>query len=202
MIDAVIWDLGGVILRTEDTSARQIWEERFAMKPWDLERLVFGNPVSQQATRGEASSDDVWKFVQESLRISDDELHSLRFDFFEGDQVDAKLMDLIYAIKAKCKTGLITNAWPDARQLIEDELQVAGAFNEIIISAEVRVAKPDPEIYRMMLEKIDLIPERTLFIDDFIENIDGAKAVGMHALLFTSSDDTITKLSTHFRLNI
>jgi HAD superfamily hydrolase (TIGR01509 family) len=76
------------------------------------------------------------------------------------------------------------------------------AFNEIIISAEVRVAKPDPEIYRMMLEKIDLIPERTLFIDDFIENIDGAKAVGMHALLFTSSDDTITKLSTHFRLNI
>ena len=45
-ICAVIWDLGGVLLRTEDLSHREKWEERFGLEPWGLADLIFRGEMS------------------------------------------------------------------------------------------------------------------------------------------------------------
>ncbi len=193
-IAAVLWDLGGVILKTEDTSHREVWEKRFDLEPWGLEKLVFGNKVSRQASGGEASVDDIWEYVQDQLGLVDEDMAGFKKDFFAGDEIDQDLMDFIRSIKKNMKSGMITNAWPGMRHYIEEVWNIADAFDVIVVSAEVNLVKPHPEIFNLALEQLELDPEETIFIDDFIENVQGAEAIGMTGIHFVSTDDVVAKL--------
>ena len=190
-ISAVLWDLGGVIFRTEDTSHREKWEERFGLDPWGLANLVFGNEVSRRAFTGEATVDDVWDHVQVELDLVDEELHDLKEDFFAGDEIDLELVAFIREIKQVVKSGMITNAWPGTRHFIEDERKIGDAFDKIIVSAEVSVAKPEPRIYQIALDQLGVAAEEALFIDDFKVNIKGAEEVGMIGIHFQSADEVM-----------
>ncbi len=193
-IAAVLWDLGGVILKTTDTSHRDAWEKQFDLEPWGLEKLVFGNKVSRQASGGEASVDEIWKYVQDQLELVDEDMADFKKDFFAGDEIDQDLMNFIRGIKKNMKSGMITNAWPGMRHYIEDVWNIANAFDVIVVSAEVNLVKPHPEIYNLALEQLELNPEETIFIDDFIENVQGAEAIGMTGIHFVSTDDVVAKL--------
>jgi len=183
-IRALVWDLGGVILRTEDLSFRETWEKRFDLEPWDLERLIFRSEMSKLASVGKASTEDIWNSVQGKLGLTKSELERLRVDFFAGDQIDEELMAFIRSLKGQVKIGMITNAWPDIRPWMEEQARIADAFDHIVISSEVGIVKPQKEIYGLALSGLDVEAEETLFIDDFVENIQGAEAVGMHTIHF------------------
>jgi putative hydrolase of the HAD superfamily len=64
-----------------------------------------------------------------------------------------------------------------------------------VISAEVKLHKPQPEIYRLAAERLQVEPERCLFVDDLRENCEGAEAVGMTAIRFRDPAQTIDKLA-------
>ena len=68
-VRAVIWDLGGVILRTTDWSLRSQWEDRLGLPRMQLTRLVFESDASRRATLGQASDDDVWQSVADTLKL-------------------------------------------------------------------------------------------------------------------------------------
>ena len=57
-------------------------------------------------------------------------------------------------------------------------------FDGAIVSAEVGMLKPQPEIYHLLLNNNELIASETVFIDDMLYNVEGAKSVGMHAIQF------------------
>ena len=138
--------------------------------------------------------DDIWYAIQEKLNLDVQELEQLRKDFFAGDRVDKGLITFIQKLKGPFKTGMITNAWPDIRHWIVNEWQIADAFDHILISAEVGMVKPNAEIYTLSLQMLDVQPEQAVFIDDFVENIEGAKAVGMHAIHFRDREEVIAEL--------
>lgn len=60
-------------------------------------------------------------------------------------------------------------------------------FRKVAVSAELGVMKPDPTIYRWLLEKADIVPEESVFLDDVERNVEGARALGMKALVFTDA---------------
>jgi epoxide hydrolase-like predicted phosphatase len=200
VISAVIWDLGGVILRTEDTSPREKWEERFGLGPWGLEKLVFANEVSREASVGGATVDDIWERVQQELKLHDEEMDGFKKDFFSGDEIDFSLVDFIRDLKRQVKSGMITNAWPRTRHFIENVWEIADAFDEIIVSAEVNLVKPDPRIYQMALDQLKVKPEEAVFIDDFKENIRGAEEVGMVGIHFRDADEVVKQLRAMLEL--
>ncbi|MCJ7707703.1 MAG: hypothetical protein MUO38_08815, partial [Anaerolineales bacterium] len=76
-IRAIIWDLGGVLLRTEDGSARLRWEERLGLQPGSLERLLFDNEVAQQASVGLATADQVWTWLLRRLDLPESDRQAL-----------------------------------------------------------------------------------------------------------------------------
>ncbi len=193
-IRAIIWDLGGVILRTEDLSHREKWEKRFGLEAWGLANLIFRSETSQLASIGQASVDDIWNSIQEKLGLVDEDLEQLKKDFFIGDRIDESLLTFIRKLKHSYRTGMITNAWPDIRHWIENEWKIANAFDHILISAEVGITKPDPEIYALSLQSLNVQPDEAIFIDDFIENIEGAKAVGMHVIQFQNHEQVKVEL--------
>jgi putative hydrolase of the HAD superfamily len=89
------------------------------------------------------------------------------------------------------KTGLISNSWSTThydRSLL-DEL-----FDTVVISAEVGLHKPQPEIYRLTAERLAEPAESCVFVDDLRENCRGAEAVGMTAILHRDPAATVARI--------
>ena len=91
-------------------------------------------------------------------------------------------------------TGLLSNAWDDLRSILINRWRIEDAFHDVIISAEVGLAKPNPDIYRLALERLQVTPFEAVFVDDFIENIQSAREVGMHAIHFRNSEQARDEL--------
>jgi len=195
-LSTVIWDLGGVIVRTLDRSGRAHWEERLGLQRRELEKLVFEGEMGRKASLGLASADDVWNWVIERLNLPHDARTKLEGDFWKGDRIDQGLIQFIRDLRPAYKTGLLSNAWPDLRDAMENSWQIADAFDEIVISAEVGLVKPDARIYEHILERMNIQPEEAVFVDDFPENVAGAQAVGIQAIHFQNPTQAMQELRT------
>ncbi len=79
--------------------------------------------------------------------------------------------------------------------IVTREWQIADAFDDLVISAEVRLMKPDPQIYQLALERLGAEPEQAVFIDDSITNVLGAHGVGIHAIHFHNPGQAIGELN-------
>ena len=75
--------------------------------------------------------------------------------------------------------------WPPFRAR---EAWLFDRFRDVVVSGDEGLVKPDPAIYRLALRRFGLRPEEALFVDDREENVAGAVAVGMHAVLFEGAD--------------
>ena len=93
---------------------------------------------------------------------------------------------------AGVKTGLISNSWGNG--LSYDQELLDSLFDAIVISGDVGLHKPEPEIYLLAAEKIGVPPEDCVFVDDLRENCAGAAAVGMAAILHRGSAKTLPEL--------
>jgi epoxide hydrolase-like predicted phosphatase len=193
-IRAVFWDIGGVIVRTHDWSGRFRWEKQIGLQPHELERIVFRGEMGKRAAIGQATADDVWTWILNHLGLPESYRLSLQRDFFSGDQVDLELVTFIRSLRSTYMTGVISNAWPEARLWLENEWRIADAFDQIVISAEVGVTKPDPRIFHLALDGLDVTPMESVFIDDFNENVNAAHELGMHAILFRNPEQIIAEL--------
>jgi HAD superfamily hydrolase (TIGR01509 family) len=180
--------MGGVIVRTEEWRYRQEWEARLDLAPGELSRLVFDGEPSRRASIGEGTVEEIWNSIAGRFHLSDEQRQQLESDFWRGDRVDYDLVEFIDGLRADHQTALVSNAWPNVRGYIEGRWDIDHAFDLIIISAEVGRVKPDPQIYQLALDGLNLPAQASVFIDDFPRNIEGARNVGMHALLFESAD--------------
>jgi len=192
-IRAAFFDFGGVIDRTEYQAPRQHLAERLGMEYDDLVRLVFESETSRTASVGGISADEHWAAVMHRLKRSASEAKTIRDEFFAGDVVDRVLVDFIRSLRPHCKTGLISNAWGDLREWLVSE-KIDDAFDRIVISAEVGKVKPKAEIYLLALEQLEVSPSEAVFVDDFIENVEGARAVGMSAIHFQDPESALDEL--------
>jgi putative hydrolase of the HAD superfamily len=93
------------------------------------------------------------------------------------------------ALKARgFLTAILSNIGDTVQQAMERELKWLSRFDVLVWSYQLRMAKPDPVIYRHTLGKLGTQPEETLFIDDRKENVEAAIALGIKALVFTTVD--------------
>ncbi len=181
---AVFWDLGGVIIRTEDRTRRAAWEARLGLPPRELDQIVFAGELGRKAAVGEAGTEDVWNWVGQRLGLDPQQREELRRDFWSGEDLDLELVEFIRRLRPTYRTGLISNAWLEIRGQIENEWRIGDAFDGLIISAEVGLAKPDPRIYQLALEQLGVAANDSVFVDDFPENLEAAAALGMHTVHF------------------
>jgi epoxide hydrolase-like predicted phosphatase len=94
------------------------------------------------------------------------------------------------ARRAGLPTGLITNSWG----LGIYERAPTDLFDETVISGEVGMHKPQPEIYLLACERLEVEPAHAVFVDDLRENCEGAESVGMTAVLHRDPARTIARL--------
>ena len=183
---AVIFDWGGVLMRTTDLSPRLYWDQELGLAPGTVESIVHGISAWKQAQRGQITLEAYWQQVGNELKIPPSRLMELREDFYRGDQLDTDLIELIKEIRAdEVRVGLLSNNSLDLIDVL-DELGIARLFDAIVISAQIGIMKPDKRAYKAILDALDAEPSRSIFIDDFVQNVEGARRIGMSAVRFSS----------------
>jgi len=111
---------------------------------------------------------------------------------FAGMKPNEDMIDAVRAAKrAGVRTGLISNSWGAGRY---DKSQFPGLFDGVVISGEVGVRKPDPHIYELGAEAVDLPPEACVFVDDLPGNLKPARALGMATVHHVRAEETIPEL--------
>ena len=188
-IKAVIFDVGGVLLRTEDLSGRCQWADRYGLGPWELAEAVFNSPVARAATVGKATEADVWEAVRMAFNLSPDELREFHRDFWSGDRFDDSLLDWVASVRGRYRTGILSNAWGGARQFLTSNSKIVSAFEELVISAEEGLRKPQLEIYERALQRLNVTAPEAVFVDDVLENVAAARQLGLAAIHFTTGLD-------------
>jgi len=196
MIKALITDFGGVLMRTRTDRSRRTLEQQLALAPRTLDDRVFSCEMSQRAMRGEISETALWHYLESDLDLAQHGLTWQEFQrrFFEEDFLDEDLMDFIRGTRPALKTGLISNAWDGLREVLHTRAPIADAFDVIVISAEEKIMKPDARIYLGTLERVTVKAEEAIFLDDFIENIHTANALGMHGVHFRSTEQAQSEI--------
>jgi epoxide hydrolase-like predicted phosphatase len=195
-IRAVIFDMGGVLLRDMDKAPRRRLAARLGVDEAHLAHLVFDSESARLATVGAISVTEHWEQVRQALGIPSQEIGEFVRDYFAGDAVDMQLVEAIRTLRGHMRTGLLSNAFDDTRQVVTGRWQIADAFDEMIFSAEVGLAKPDPRIYRLALARLGVAAGEALFVDDVPGNVQAAREVGMQAMQFVNTDETLKILKT------
>jgi HAD superfamily hydrolase (TIGR01549 family) len=160
----------------------------YGMTGMDLENLFFGNEMARRASIGRGSEMDAWEYVRQKLNLTPEAMPEFIRTFWSCDRFDEDLFAFSMALRPQYKVGLLSNAFPEARVGLGQRFpRFYEMFDVSIFSAEVGMVKPDPRIYRMVLEQLGVRAEEAVFVDDFIENVEGARAVGMQVVHFKNS---------------
>jgi len=188
-IKAVIFDVGGVLLKTEDRSHRNSLEKKYELEPGGSEALVFGSEIAQAAQSGELTIHQLWDHIAVELSLKKNDLELFKETFWAGDRIDQQLIDLISEIKNNYLTAIISNYTDELHHSLHNDFKISHLFNVITVSAIERTAKPDPEIFEITLSRLNINAEEAIFIDDMIKNTESAEKLGIKAIHYKKDMD-------------
>lgn len=192
---AIIFDMGGVLIKTVDRSARTTLAKQFGMTYEQLEGLVYGSDSANQAMIGEISEREHFINVLNILENPEYGIRNFQESFWGGDDIDKELVTLIITLKNQFKLGLLSNAMDSTRFWLTEKYNLLKLFDISIFSGEVKMAKPGFEIYQLILDRLEVKAQESIFIDDFVENIEAANQLGFTTIHYKSTDQTISRIN-------
>ena len=193
-INSVILDVGGVLVQTWETAGRQKWEKKLQLSPGQLTKEVYEMQPGELATIGQIPDEKIWENIRHKFALTQEDLAQLKLDFYAGDKLNTKLYSYLRQIHKDFTIVLLSNAWLNSRKIYSKKYHLDKISDSMIISAEEGMRKPDKQIYLLTLDRMSKKPDEAFFIDDNIANIQAAKALGMHTILFTKTDDVIEEM--------
>lgn len=195
-VRAVLLDMDGVIRHWVGTDRAA--EEAGRLPPGTLARYLFEVPEYAATQIGGATYGD-WVAAIERALIPDFGVACARqvaeqWALGRGD-IDAEMVELITRLRAQLPVGLLSNA---TDRLAEDLVHhgLHDAFDVVLSSAQLRMKKPDPEIFLHAADAMGQPPQHCFFADDLVENVEGARSVGMRAAVFTTRAQLEAELSS------
>ena len=197
-VKAFLFDCGGVLLRDKDESAYSLWESRLGLTPGELRQRLWAGEAWSLAERGQLSEEAFWQRVGSELGlVESEEIASLAQDLWGSWRVDCDVLALIDVLRKRFRVAMLSNATDVLEEKLASHYGVADRFDPIINSARLGIAKPDPEVYKMTLQELDLRPKQVVFVDDRADNVAAAAALGMHVIWFIGAAELGRRLEVH-----
>ena len=201
-IAALVVDYGGVLTSAlhqtmqEWCDADEIDLDGFrgVMREWLGPSYAAEVNPAHALERGELAVPDFERQLAARLRTRSGrpvEAEGLVERMFAGFRKQQPMFDVVRQARAAgFKTALLSNSWGlDYDRVGWDEL-----FDVVVISGEIGMRKPEPEIYLLAAERLKAEPQDCVFVDDFKLNADGATAVGMRGIQHRTASETIPQL--------
>lgn len=201
-LKAVIFDFGGVLCfhPAEEQTAELA---RLCGLPLDeLLRAFWRHRIPYDA--GQCDARAFWRAVGHSTgrAFRDDQVRDfIRYDVNFWSRLDERMMGWAGTLRrAGWKTALLSNLPPELGAELRARPGFLDQFDHYTFSYEVKSVKPEAEIYRHALRGLGVGPAEALFLDDRIENVEGAAALGIHAVLFESAEQFAREVPARYGL--
>jgi epoxide hydrolase-like predicted phosphatase len=176
MIKALIFDFAGVI----GVDAYWAWLEE-NVPDLTLQRAYF-QALADQVDRAEIPNQEFVRLIAERLGVNSEEIWP---QIYEKLVLNKELLAFIEQLKKKYTTTLLSNyTYEWLEEVIAGE-NLTPLFDTIFISSRYASIKPEADAFRKVLERLHVAPHEAVFIDDRQINVDGARKLGIQALLFT-----------------
>lgn len=198
-IQAVIFDFGGVLYHLPDRSWIRRWRRVLGLKDESALMTMIASPHESKLLMdimvGNLQEEEMWNQFAADFRIRPELMQRIRRGFMSKRRINQQLFDYLSSLREKYITAILSNAGSEARRIFVEVYQFHKIVDEMIISAEERVAKPDRRIYEIAVEKLNIQPHQAIFVDDLPENIEAANDFGMHGVLFENNEQVMTQVN-------
>ena len=197
-ITTILFDFGGVLYKMPDPEGINKWSKLLGIEnsPEITEMLL--NPHQSKLVKdiclGKISEEQVWGMIQSKWSIKSGIIGRIRRNFLSKRSLNRQMVRFMATLKGNYQLGILSNAGDQARSLMTDVLNLDRYVDQIIISAEEGVIKPDEKIYRIAMSRLDTKPGQTLFIDDYFDNVQAAERLGMKAVHFTEDHKAMERV--------
>lgn len=209
MIEAVIWDFGGVLTSSPFEAFARFETERGL--PIDIIRRTNAANHFENAwakfERAEIDLDTFDELFAEESRALGAEVRGRDVLPLLSGSLRPEMVNALKIVKQNHKTGCITNNLPanaigsaSGRTLYIAE--VMALFDHVIESAKIGLRKPDPKIYQMMIEALGVDPKACVYLDDLGVNLKPAREMGMATIKVVSAEQAIAELEDATGLNL
>lgn len=194
-VRTIFFDFGGVIINAPNFRWIKRWKRVLGINnhPEMLEMLEnpHGSPLVKDNCLGKIPEDTMWVMITEKWHLNPALLEKIRRKLFSRRQLNQDILKFMAELQQNYQTAILSNAGDKARQLMVDTYHLDRYVDEIIISAEEGVIKPDPRIFQIAMDRLDAEPETSLLLDDNQENVTAARAFGMLAVQFVNTQQAI-----------
>ena len=198
---AVVFDIGGVLERVDDDAWPEIWvrrwEGRMGLAPGALEAGLSRHAPARSVVVGEVSEAQMRAMYAGALGLSEDEADAMMAEMWDAycGKLDVAMRDFAASLRPSYKTGILSNSADGARREEQRRYGFEQLVDVIVYSHEVGLAKPDPRVYRLTEQRLEVQPADVVFVDDAVANVEAARELGWTAVHHRDTEQTIAEVS-------
>lgn len=196
MIDTIIFDLGGVLIDHNpeylfieefngDREKMDYFLQNICTSDWNIEQDA-GRSI-EEATRTKIAEFPEYEAL---IRVYYDKWEKMCQGSIEGSLKIFETLKKDPKYKCYALTNFSAETWPLAVEMYP----YLNTFDGLVVSGKEKIIKPNAEIYELILDKYNLTASNSVFIDDRLENIEGAIKSGIHGIHFKNSDQLLKEL--------
>ena len=197
-IRAVLFDFGGVLYRTPDRRWMKKWQKLLGLDKDEVISSIVSSqddsPYLQAVMEGRIPESEIWERMGRRWKLSPLLVRWLRRSSFSRQRLNHDVAEFLASLRPEYRTGILSNAGSDARSMFTSIFGFDRLVDEMIISAEEGIVKPDERIYQIALDKLGVEPQETVFLDDLRVNVEAARQLGIKAVQFFNPSQAISDI--------
>lgn len=150
--------------------------------------IIFDPDIQEIDKRCGSVTDEAvfWKEIAYEYHYSDQKIKEIKSFIANAYMKNKPMWDFHKTIKSHYKTAIINNGTESIFQEWKKIFRLSKEFTLVCNSTELGVKKPDPKIFLYCLNRLSILPEQCIFIDDDKRNTEAAAALGMHTIMYSS----------------
>jgi len=194
-IDTIIFDLGNVLIQWDP---RHLFRKIFGSDEVAMEHFL--SVVCTPEWNEEQDRGRLWKDAIAEAVARHPEHESNINAYFDrwSEMIPGEVEGTVKVLAQLRSLGLrllaLTNWSAETFHIAEARFPFLNWFEGIVVSGRERIIKPDPAIFKLIIERYHLSPEKTVFIDDNVRNVDAAEREGLHGIHFQNADELVARL--------
>jgi HAD superfamily hydrolase (TIGR01549 family) len=187
MIRALIFDCFGVLYHGSLGHLRQLL-------PSDRRQEL--SDLSMSSDYGYISRQEYFDKTSEIMGMSSAELEAITTKQHIRNEL---LVDYLKSMKSDYKIGLLSNVGSDVMDGLFSPLEQAELFDAVVLSSDIGMTKPNPDIFALTALKLGVLPEECIMIDDLLVNVEGARQAGMKGVVYSTVEQAKRAIDEHVR---
>ena len=193
-IKAVIFDFGRVISAQKPVSLFRAYEDELELAPGTINQIMFESQAWCDALIGRSSTREFWYRIGPALGLeSREKIDGFRRRYHAAESIDRGVLNLIRKLYGRYKLAVLSNSPPGLAKWLS-AWEILNLFDAVYCSGDEGMIKPNPAVYNATVNRLGILPQEAVFIDDTIGHVKAAQSLGIHGIEFTNAGQLALEL--------